>query len=104
MLFFFGIAAALIFARIVTHGNAVERPDTTGNSMQDAQLERALAHSADELDISLNPTLPEPVRTKMKQQLRAHKTAHAKAHMTSTASVHSRKMATLSGRTRSVHA
>lgn len=104
MLFFVGLLATLLFVRVVTHGKCEERPDTTGNTMQDAQLERALNTGADELDVSLNPTFSAADRAKFKQQLQQFRIANAKAAMTSKAADVSRSMATQPGRVRSAYA
>lgn len=104
MLFFVGIGAALLFARYVTYGKAVERPDTTGNTMQDAQLERALNTGAHELDISLNSSSTPAQREAYKAQLLAFRTANARAAMDSQAAQASRQMATMPGRVRSAYA
>ena len=101
MLFFAGLAAALFFARFVTYGTAEERPDTTGNTMQDAKLERALNMGANELDISVNPNFSTAEREKLKAQLAAFKLAKARAAMDSLAARASRAMATQPGRVRS---
>lgn len=103
MMFFLGLVAALLFARAVTHGKTEERPDTTGNTMRDAQLERALAKVADELDLTLNPTMSVAEKNDFKERLKAFKMENAQAFMNSSAGKHSRKMATKPGRTHSAH-
>lgn len=104
MLFFAGIAAALLFARFASYGTSESRPDTTGNTMQDAQLERALATGAHELDISLNPSLTPEHRKALKSQLHHFKMENARAAMASRAAQESRALATQPGRVRSAYA
>jgi hypothetical protein len=104
MLFFAGIAAALLFARFVTYGKSEARPDTTGNTMQDAQLERALATGAHELDVSLNPNFTPAQRQALKDQLLRFRHEKATAAMKSIGAEASRAMATQPGRVRSAYA
>jgi hypothetical protein len=104
MYFFVGLAAVLLLARIATHGKCEERPDTTGNTMQDAQLERALNTGADELDVSLNANLTAAQKQTLKDQLLRFKMENALAAMNSTSSQASRDMATQPGRVRSAYA
>lgn len=104
MLFFAGLAAALLFARFVTYGKSETRPDTTGNTMQDAQLERALATGAKELDVSLNPNLTPAQRASMQEQLLKFQREQAISKMGSASAQASREMATQPGRVRSAYA
>ena len=104
MLFFAGLAAALLFARFVTYGKSEERPDTTGNTMQDPRLERALNAGANEIDLSVNANFTPAEREKLKQQLLQFKIERAKAAMNSAAAKASREMATQPGQVRSAYA
>ena len=104
MYFFAGLAAALLFARFVTYGKSEARPDTTGNTMQDAQLERALNTGPNELDVSLNSNLSAAQKQTIKEQTHRFKMERAKAQMASRAAQLSREMATQPGRVRSAYA
>jgi hypothetical protein len=104
MFFFAGLAAALLFARMVTYGKTETRPDTTANTMQDAQLERALNAGPSEIDLRTNPNFSAAEREKLKKQLEQFKIEQAKAAMHSAAAVASREMATQPGRVRSAYA
>ena len=104
MYFLVGLAAALLLARVATYGKCETRPDTTGNTMQDAQLERALNTGAHELDVSLNSNLTAAQKKTIKDQLYRFQLQNAKAAMNSTAAQTSRAMATQPGRVRSAYA
>jgi hypothetical protein len=104
MLFFVGLAGVLLFTRFVTYGKTEERPDTTGNTMQDAQLERALHTVANELDVTLNANFSEADRDRLKKQLETFRIEMARARMNSTSANLSRQMATQPGQVRSAYA
>lgn len=103
MLFLVGLAGALLFARVITYGKSEERPDTTGNTMQDAQLERALSTVAQELDVTLNSNFSTEDRERLKRQLEAFRTTLAREQMNSSSAQLSRLMATQPGQVRSAY-
>ena len=104
MLFISGLVLVLLIARIVGYGSTAERPDTTSNTMQDVQLDRALNKGANEIDVSLNSHFTPEQRAAVKLQLDAFRMENAKARMNSSASAASRRMATQPGSVRSAYA
>ena len=104
MLFFAGLACVLLAARLFTYGKTEDRPDTTGNTMQDAQLQRALDTVVDRMEVSLNSCYSAADREALKEQHRAFVRAQAVARMNSESANLSRLMATQPGQVRSAYA